>query len=135
MISRTIVRVTLFERHFKHTQTYLSANGRSFVMVVGVECTDDGLPDAQRLKALLFQQGAGVAMNAGTWHEFPLAIEDDTRFVVVLRKESHFDSLKAPLHPLDARGPDLERYDMQQRANIAAPFYVWENGKVVAKKL
>ncbi len=28
-------RVALLERHFKHTQTYLSANGRPFVMVLG----------------------------------------------------------------------------------------------------
>jgi ureidoglycolate lyase len=111
-------RVPLLERHFKHTQTYLSANGRPFVMVLGTGTTPDGLPDVSGLKAFLFKDGAGVAMKPGTWHEFPLALEDDTRFTVILRAESHVNLLEAPEHPSDARGPDLERYDMLARAEV-----------------
>jgi ureidoglycolate lyase len=114
-------RVALLERHFKHTQTYLSANGRPFVMVLGAE-TRDGLPDLAGLRAFLFKDGAGVAMDAGVWHEFPLAIEDDTRFTVILRSESHVNDLVAPEHPWDARGPDLERYDMGARGEIYVGF-------------
>jgi ureidoglycolate lyase len=110
-------RVILLERHFKHTQTYLSANGRPFVMVLGAE-TVDGLPDVTGLRAFLFKDGEGVAMDAGVWHEFPLALEDDTRFTVILRSESHVNDLAAPEHPWDARGPDLERYDMAARGEV-----------------
>ncbi len=110
-------RVALLERHFKHTQTYLSGNGRPFVMVLGAG-TADGLPDLASLKAFLFKDGAGVAMNASVWHEFPLALEDDTRFTVILRSESHVNALAAPEHPWDARGPDLERYDMAARGEL-----------------
>ncbi len=110
-------RISLLERHFKHTQTYLAANGRPFVMVLGAG-TVDGLPDVTGLKALLFKDGEGVAMHPGVWHEFPLALEDDTRFTVILRSESHVNDLAAPEHPWDARGPDLERYDMAARGEI-----------------
>ncbi len=114
-------RIALLERHFRHTQTYLSANGRPFVMVLGVG-TVGGLPDVASLRAFLFQDGGGVAMDAGVWHEFPLALEDDTRFTVILRSESHVDDLAAPQHRWDARGPDLERYDMEARAEILVGF-------------
>jgi len=110
-------RVALLERHFRHTQTYLSANGRPFVMVLGAG-TVDGLPDVTGLRAFLFRDGAGVAMDPGVWHEFPLALEDDTRFTVILRSESHINNLVAPDHPWDARGPDLERYDMAAREEL-----------------
>jgi len=115
-------RVNLLERHFKHTQTYLSANGQPFVMVFGLNSIHDGLPDIAGLRALLFEDGDGIAMHPGIWHEFPLALEDNTRFTVALRHESHVNLLESPMHPFDARGPDLERYDMQQRANITVQF-------------
>jgi ureidoglycolate lyase len=114
-------RVSLLERHFHHTQTYLSANGKPFVMVLG-EASRDGLPDAGALRAFLFTDGAGVAMRAGIWHEFPLALEDDTRFTVILRAESHVNHMETPEHPWDARGPDLERFDMAGRRGIWLTF-------------
>jgi ureidoglycolate lyase len=114
-------RVSLLERHFHHTQTYLPANGKPFVMVLG-DKTQDGLPDAGALRAFLFTDGAGVALKAGVWHEFPLALEDDTRFTVLLRGESHVNHLEAPAHPWDARGPDLERFDMAARRGIWLTF-------------
>jgi len=114
-------RVSLLERHFHHTQTYLSANGKPFVMVLGA-VTRDGLPEVGALRAFLFTDGAGVAMRAGIWHEFPLALEDDTRFTVILRAESHVNHLGTPEHPWDARGPDLERFDMAARRGIWLTF-------------
>jgi ureidoglycolate lyase len=111
------VRVSLLERHFRHSQTYLPANGKPFVMVLG-DRTQDGLPDPSALRAFLFADTAGVVLDPGVWHEFPAALHDDTRFTVVLRAESHVNDLTAPAHPLDARGPDLERYDMEARAEI-----------------
>ncbi len=57
-----------------------------------------------------------------TCHEFPLALEDDTRFTVLLRAESHVNQLEAPEHPWDARGPDLERFDMAARRGIWLTF-------------
>jgi len=110
-------RVMLLERHPNHTQTYLPANGKPFVMAVG-RGVIGGLPDLTSLRAFLFDEGAGIVLHADTWHEFPLAIDDDTRFNVILRDESHQNLLVAPDHPWDAHGPDLQRFDMQARARI-----------------
>jgi ureidoglycolate lyase len=110
-------RVMLLERHFKHTQTYLPANGRPFVMVLGT-ATRDGLPDLDALLAFRFDGSAGIALHAGTWHEFPLALENDTRFTVILRHESHRNDLTDAKYQWDARGPDLERFAIEPRAHV-----------------
>jgi len=110
-------RIAILERHFKHTQTFLPANGRPFAMVFG-EQTRDGLPGIESLRAFLFKDGFGIAMKAKIWHEFPMALLDDTRLHIVLRQESHINLLKTPDYPDDARGPDLERFDMRMRAEL-----------------
>ncbi len=81
----------------------------------------DRLPE-RTILAFLFRDGAGIVMRAGTLHEFPVALEDDTRFTVVLSADSHIDELTDPEYPLDARGPDLERFDMARRARIVLRF-------------
>jgi ureidoglycolate lyase len=115
--SRFPARVELLERHFLHAQTYLPANGRPFVMVMGVE-SHAGMPDFSALRAFMFDDCSGIALNPGTWHEFPLALEDDTRLTVVLRHEAHLDLLTEHAFPMDARGPDLERHTIGHLADI-----------------
>jgi ureidoglycolate lyase len=113
-------QVALLERHFLHAQTYLPANGKPFLMVMGRETTD-GLPDFLALHAFIFRDCAGIALHPGTWHEFPLALQDDTRFTVVLRQEAHVDLLATHDHPMDARGPDLERHEIGHLARLMVP--------------
>jgi ureidoglycolate lyase len=120
--SRFPAKVTLLERHFLHAQTYLPANGRPFVMVMGVESTGE-LPDFSALRAFVFHDCSGIALHPGTWHEFPFAVEDDTRMTVVLRHEAHLDLLTEHAYPMDAKGPDLERYTIGHLVDmvVAAP--------------
>jgi ureidoglycolate lyase len=115
--SRFPARIELLERHFLHAQTYLPANGRPFVMVMGVE-SRDGMPDFSALHAFVFRDGSGIALHPGTWHEFPLALDDDTRLTVVLRHEAHLDLLTEHAFPMDAMGPDLERHTIGHLADI-----------------
>ena len=111
------VQVGIIERHFKHTQTYLPFNGKPFIMVLGTE-TDGDVPDYAKLRAFLFDDASGIVLHAGTWHEFPHAIENDTQFAVVLRSEAHVNTLENPAFPGDAEGPDLERRVTPPRATI-----------------
>ncbi len=111
------VQCGLIERHFNHTQAYLPANGRPFVMLLGRPTTQDA-PDYPNLRAFLFEGAAGIVLHKDVWHDFPYALEDDTRFCVILREEAHLDTNAAPLHPMDADGPDLQRRAMRPRADI-----------------
>jgi len=113
-------QLALMERHFKHAQTYLSANGKPYVMVLGTE-TENGLPQFSSLRAFLFREASGIALHPGTWHEFPLALEDDTRFTVMTRHEAHQNDLTDRAYPMDARGPDLERFEIRHLAEIIIP--------------
>ncbi len=110
-------RIELLERHFLHAQTFLPANGRPFVMVLGRQ-TRDGLPDFSALHAFVFDDSSGIALHPGTWHAFPLAAENDTRLTVVLRREAHLDLLTERANEMDARGPDLERHTISHLAEI-----------------
>ncbi|MFM6831134.1 MAG: ureidoglycolate lyase [Novosphingobium sp.] len=110
------VQCGLIERHFKHTQTYLPFNGKSFVMVLG-EAGEADVPDYAALRAMLFC-GAGIILHKGIWHDFPYAIEDATQFAVALRSEAHVNTDAAPAYPMDADGPDLQRREIRPRAAI-----------------
>jgi ureidoglycolate lyase len=111
------VRCGLIERHFKHTQAYLPANGRPFVMLLGLPTTKDA-PDYPNLRAFLFDGSAGIVLHKDVWHDFPSALEDGTRFCVILREEAHLNTNAAPRHAMDADGPDLQRRAMGPRAEI-----------------
>lgn len=107
-LPRRPFQVGLMERHFRHTQTYLPLNGKAFVMVVGPPGHDD-MPALDGLQAFLFRDGCGIALAEGVWHEFPMAIEDDTAIAVILTAEAHKNTDPAPATPDDAEGPDLQR--------------------------
>ncbi|WP_336952824.1 ureidoglycolate lyase [Sphingobium aromaticivastans] len=110
------VQCGLIERHFKHMQTYLPFNGKPFIMLLG-EATEGDLPDYRTLRAFLFED-AGIIMHKGVWHDFPYAIEDGTKFSVILREEAHVNENTVPEHDMDADGPDLQRRAMRPRATI-----------------
>lgn len=107
-------RVGLMERHFRHTQTYLSTDGKPFVMVLGAP-TEGDMPPLDDLQAFLFTGGSGIALGEGVWHEFPFALEDDTRVAVVLVSEAHVNENANPAVPDDADGPDLQRRSLENR--------------------
>lgn len=111
------LRCSLIERHFKHTQIYLPFNGKPFVMLLGEPTTDD-LPDYTTLRAFRFDGSAGIILHADVWHDFPYALEEDTRFAVVLDGESHINENEQPAALYDADGPDLQRRGLTTRAAI-----------------
>lgn len=111
------VRCGLIERHFQHTQTYLPFNGKPFVMLLGTP-TEGDLPEYATLRAFLFDDNSGIIMHADIWHDFPYALEDDTQFAVVLRKEAHVNTNATPEYEHDADGPDLQRRAITPRATI-----------------
>jgi len=105
------------ERHFKHTQTFIPLGGKPFIAVFGAP-TDGDMPDLENLEAFRFDGSAGFTMHIGTWHEFPFALEADTDLVVVLRNETTRDLLEENVKNNEAHGPDLDKKNLAQRANI-----------------
>jgi ureidoglycolate lyase len=113
-VDRRPMKLTIMERHFKHTQTFIPMDGKPFIMILAPN-TEGPLPDRALLRAFLFKDVTGIAMHVGVWHEFPFVLEDATQFAVVLSSQSHRSDLKDPQYEGDGEGPDLERRNLHDR--------------------
>ena len=58
-------------------------------------------------------------MHVGTWHEFAFALVDRTKVIVVTRNEATKSLLKSEVSDGEARGPDLDKKDIQRRLGVA----------------
>jgi ureidoglycolate lyase len=103
------------ERHFLHTQAFIPLGGKPFAMILAPPSEGD-LPDLDRAAAFVFAGDQGLAMHVGTWHEFPLAIEDGTEIVVLLRRQTVQDLARRDGN--EASGPDLEKRDLELRFGL-----------------
>ncbi|SIN61546.1 ureidoglycolate lyase [Parasphingorhabdus marina DSM 22363] len=106
--------VRYMERHFQHTQAFISFAGKSFVVVMAPPGTED-LPDLSKACALRFDGSAGFLMHVGTWHEFPFALEPDTDIVVILSDQTTRDLRNKQPDTEEAFGPDLDKKDIAAR--------------------
>lgn len=113
-VDRRPMTLSIMERHFKHTQTFIPMDGKPFIMVLAPN-TEGPLPDPALLRAFLFKDVTGIAMHLGVWHEFPFVLEDATQFAVVLSSQSHHSDLKDPPYEWDGEGADLERRNLHAR--------------------
>lgn len=76
--------VMWLERHMNMTQIFIGIGTTPFLMVMGVptqdrwDLDDEGraLPDMSNVKAFVMPPGQGCIIHKGTWHDFPVAIED-----------------------------------------------------------
>jgi len=116
-LQRRPLEMRWMERHFKHTQAFISLGSKPFVAVLAPP-NDKQVPDLDRIEAFLFDGQAGFVMHVGTWHEFPFALLDDTNLVVILRKEATEGLFKDNVIQDEAVGPDLEKRDLQARFGV-----------------
>ena len=58
-----------------------------------------------------------VAPYIGTWHEFPLPLEDATDMIVILRNETTRSLLADNVEGNEGHGPDLDKKDIVARLN------------------
>ena len=116
-VDRRDMQVHWLERHFKHTQAFVPLSGRPFVMVMAPPTAGD-LPDPAAAQALLFDGTAGFSLHIGTWHEFPFALNDDTRLIVVLRGEATKALMKDQVIDGEAHSADLDKKNIQVRLGV-----------------
>ncbi len=76
-ISHRDPHLTWFERHLRMTQIFLGLGSVPFVMVLARPNHEEGrdLPDFETLTAFRMPPGTGIMIHAGTWHDFPMAID------------------------------------------------------------
>lgn len=116
-LQRRPMDVRYMERHFKHTQAFISLGSKPFVCAFAPP-NDKDLPDLDQVEAFLFDGSAGFVMHIGTWHEFPFAVLDDTNLLVILTKEATDGLIKDNVVQDEAIGPDIEKKDLLRRKNV-----------------
>jgi ureidoglycolate lyase len=116
-LQRRPFEVRWMERHFKHTQAFISLGSKPFVACFAPP-NDKDLPDLDKVEAFLFDGSAGFVMHIGTWHEFPFAVLDNTHLLVILRKEATEGLIKDNVIQDEATSGDLEKKDLLARKNV-----------------
>lgn len=115
-LERRELRVVYFERHFKHTQTFVPLGDKPWVLVMAPPFEAE-LPPLESIRAFRFDGRSGFCMKLGCWHEFPFALEDGTDLVVILRKETYKDLQNVVGD--EAFGADLDKKNLLRRTGIA----------------
>jgi ureidoglycolate lyase len=111
-LQRRPLQATWMERHFLHTQTFVPLAGKPFLLVLAPP-NESELPDLDAARAILFDGSAGFCMHLGTWHEFPLAVADDTSLLILIRRDAARDLTRVIGN--EAHGPDLDKKDLCAR--------------------
>ena len=109
------------ERHFKHTQAFVSLGSKPF-MAAFAPPNDKETPDLDKMEAFLFDGSVGFMMHLGTWHDFPFAIFDHTQLLVILRKEATDGLVRDNMVQDEAESADLEKRDLLARHNTLIHF-------------
>jgi ureidoglycolate lyase len=116
-LQRRPFEVRWMERHFKHTQAFISLGAKPFVACFAPP-TESELPDIDKVEAFLFDGSAGFLMHIGTWHEFPFAVLDDTHLMVILTKAATDGLIRDNVIQDEAHGEDLDKKDLEARLGI-----------------
>ncbi len=79
--------ITWLERHLRMTQLFVGLGDAPLCMVLGKPTHQRGMdvPDLDDVVAFVLPPGHGIMIHAGTWHDFPMAID---RPVTVLTANS-----------------------------------------------
>ena len=115
-IHRRPLRVSWLERHFLHTQAFIPLGGKPMLLVLAPPTPEAELPELDTLRAVMFDGRAGFALHVGTWHEFPMAVVDDTDVIVLLRRDTVRDLRHKQGN--EAHGPDLDKKDVVARCGV-----------------
>lgn len=116
-LQRRPLEVRWMERHFKHTQAFVSLGAKPFVACFAPP-NDRELPDLDRVEAFLFDGSAGFMMHIGTWHEFPFALVDDTHLLVILTRAATDGLVRDNVIQDEAQGEDLDKKDLEARLGV-----------------
>ena len=114
-LDRRPLELVYFERHFKHTQTFVPVGDKPWLLAMAPPFEGE-LPPLDSIRAFRFDGRSGFCMKLGCWHEFPFALEEPTDLVVILRKETYKDLQNVVGD--EAFGADLDKKNLVRRSGI-----------------
>jgi ureidoglycolate lyase len=117
-VKRRPLKLRWMERHFLHTQGFVSLGAKPFIGVFAPP-TDGELPEIDKVEAFLFDGTAGFLMHKGTWHDFPFVLVDDTSLLVILTAQATDGLVRDNVIQDEAFSEDLDKKDLQARLGLS----------------
>ena len=108
--------IILLERHMHMTQLFVGLGAAPYAMVLGKPNHDSGAdkPDLDNVVAFRMPPGHGVMIHAGTWHDFPMAI-DESVMVLTMNSSEVVETLAATPEPMELNDGDVYKIDVRAR--------------------
>ena len=124
-ISRRSSELTWLERHLHMSQLFVGLGDQPFVMVLGKPNHDQGamVPDLENVVAFRLPAGHGIMIHQGTWHDFPMAIEEPVT-VLTANSEEVVQALASAPGPQELDAGDVYKINIPQRTGriLRVPF-------------
>jgi ureidoglycolate lyase len=109
--------ITWLERHTRMTQLFIGLGDAPLCMVLGKPDLTSEVPDLDTLVAFLFPPAHGIMIHAGTWHDFPMAIDRPVT-VLTMNSEEVVLALAAQPTPGEMNSGDVFKLDVVKRTGV-----------------
>ena len=115
-IHKRAAEVTWLERHMDMTQLFIGLGDQPFAMVLGKPTHESGgsIPNLDDVKCFVFPPGHGVMLHKGTWHDFPLAVDQPVTCLTANSPEVVV-ALASQKEPAEMNTGDVFKIDILKR--------------------
>lgn len=115
-VFRRAPEVTWLERHMGLSQLFIGLGSKDFLMVLAPPNHTEGtmVPDVERAKTYRIPAGHALLLHLGTWHDFPIAAEDEAT-VITMNSEEVVDALAAMGTPGEMNHGDVYKIEITPR--------------------
>ena len=112
-------RITWLERHVKMTQLFVGLGDAPLAMVLGKPNHAEGLdvPAIEDVRCFVLAPGHGILIHAGTWHDFPLAIDRPVT-VLTANSEGVVAALASQEVADEMSRDDVHKIDVTRRTGV-----------------
>jgi len=109
-------RITWLERHVRMTQLFVGLGDAPLAMVLGRPNHARGgeLPELEHVRAFVLPPGHGILIHAGTWHDFPMAIDRPVT-VLTANSEEVVEALASQVEADEMNHSDVRKIDVLRR--------------------
>jgi ureidoglycolate lyase len=107
------------ERHMHLTQLFVAIAGGAYVMVMTPPNHESGgqLPDLDAATALRFPPASVLLLHAGTWHDFPIAVDRPVTFMLA-NSEEVVEALRTAGRPRELNEGDVQKVSLPDRLGV-----------------
>jgi ureidoglycolate lyase len=108
--------VVWLERHLNMTQLFIGLGDQRFAMVLGTPNHEAGedLPRLEDLRCFVFPPGHGIMLHLGTWHDFPLCVDQPVT-VLTMNSPEVVEALASMAAPAEMAHGDVYKLDISAR--------------------